>query len=60
MREALYERLRSLGANVNALKKFNLTDDELADFVNRLTKLMKKRGGTFLILGLILCTSLRG
>ncbi|UVS69146.1 hypothetical protein [Nitrososphaera viennensis] len=45
---------------MNALKKFNLTDDELADFVNRLTKLMKKRGGTFLILGLILCTSLRG
>ncbi|MEO9364138.1 MAG: hypothetical protein ABI348_09580 [Nitrososphaera sp.] len=48
-REALYERLRSFGVNVDIFKNFNLTDEELEDFVNRLAKLMKKRG-TFIVL----------
>jgi hypothetical protein len=49
IREALYERLRSFGINVDIFRNFDLTDEELTDFVNRLTKLMKKRG-TFIVL----------
>ncbi|HEX6560460.1 MAG TPA: hypothetical protein VF016_00380 [Nitrososphaera sp.] len=49
IREALYERLRSFGISVDIFRNFNLTDEELTDFVNRLTKLMKKRG-TFIVL----------
>ncbi|WP_148700125.1 hypothetical protein [Candidatus Nitrososphaera evergladensis] len=61
IREALYERLRSLGVNVETLKKFNLTDEELLDFANRLTKLVNKSTGGILlvILGLVFGTTLR-
>ncbi|AIC16891.1 hypothetical protein NVIE_026220 [Nitrososphaera viennensis EN76] len=38
-----YERLGSFGVNVALIKKLNFTDEELAAFEDRLTKLMENR-----------------
>ncbi|AIC15382.1 hypothetical protein NVIE_011510 [Nitrososphaera viennensis EN76] len=40
--DRLYARLWSLGVNVSAIRHSNPSDDDLADFVHRLTLLMKK------------------
>jgi thiamine monophosphate synthase len=42
MRNLHYARLWTFGVNVSAIRQSNPSDDELADFVNKLTILMKK------------------
>ncbi|AIF84547.1 hypothetical protein NTE_02498 [Candidatus Nitrososphaera evergladensis SR1] len=39
----LYERLRSLGVNVSAVEKCDLSYDELSDLTDRLEKLVNSR-----------------
>jgi hypothetical protein len=41
--DELYAQLRSLGANVEELKKAELSDEQLADLLVRLTKLKKAK-----------------
>lgn len=41
-RDLLYERLRSLGVNVAAVEKADLTIEELSELVERLEKLVRE------------------
>ncbi|HVX02492.1 MAG TPA: hypothetical protein VHA09_05005 [Nitrososphaera sp.] len=42
-RDALYERLRSFGVDVDFLRKLDFTDEELAALEGMLARLMKNR-----------------